>query len=182
MSASEKLCLSCGKENIAMVSVCVYCGAELAEDTATKLVSAPENLEGQVNALVGLAGSIIDVASIPDGGIGIHIAGESKPLYVKINKQLTIGRVTEAGWASPETILDLSDYNATSTGVSRQHVMIRRTETGFEVVDLSSRNGTWLNAERLIPNKPYSFASGSQLRIGQMRILIMYRPITNDIQ
>ena len=118
-----------------MVSVCVYCGTELDEDTATKVVSIPENREEHTQA--GLAETLIDVASIPEGGIGIHIAGEFKPIYVKINKELVIGRITEAGWANPETILDLSDQNATGLGVSRQHVMIRPTATGFEVVDLS---------------------------------------------
>ena len=158
-----------------MVSVCVYCGTELDGDTSTKVVSVPEHHEEHTQA--GPAETLIDVASIPKGGLGIHIAGEFKPIYVKINKELVIGRITEAGWANPETILDLSDQNAARLGVSRQHVMIRPTAAGFEVVDLSSTNGTWLNAERLVPNKPYPFASGSQLRIGQMRLLIMYHPV-----
>jgi len=179
MSASGKLCPVCGKGNIKMVSVCVYCGAELDENTTTKNVSIPENVDSQIKTSADLAETTIDVSLIPEGGIGIHIAGEIKPIYVKIDKELVIGRVTDAGWANPATVLDLSDQNATSLGVSRQHAMIRRTATGFEVVDLSSRNGTWLNAERLIPNKPYPFPSGSQLRIGQMRLLIMYHPVTN---
>jgi len=178
MNASGKFCPVCGKENIAMVSVCVHCGAELDEDTATRVMSTPEKL---ASSQTGLIESSIDVSLIPEDGIGIHIAGEFKPMYVKINKELTIGRATEAGWADSETILDLSDQNATSLGVSRQHVTIRRTGTGFEVIDLSSRNGTWLNAERLIPNKPYPFPNGSQLRMGQMRLLIMYHPVPKDI-
>ncbi len=180
MNASGKLCPSCGKENENTASVCAYCGAQLDEDNATRILSTPDNPDGQVGTPAVHTESFIDIALIPEGGLGIYIAGEFKPIYVKINKELVIGRVTEAGWANPETILDLSDQNAAGLGVSRQHVMIRRTATGFEVIDLSSRNGTWLNAEQLIPNKPYPFASGSQLRIGRMRLLIMYHPVLED--
>jgi len=159
----------------------VYCGGQLDEENSTRVLSTPENLDGQVKTPAGLAESFIDVALIPEGGLGIYIAGGFKPIYVQVHKELIIGRATEAGWGSPETILDLSGQNATGLGVSRQHVTIQQTATGFEVIDLSSRNGTWLNAERLIPNKPYPFASGSQLRIGQMRLLIMYHPVLKDI-
>ena len=180
MNASGKLCPICGKENEDHASVCAYCGAQLGEENATRILSTPENLDGQVNTSAVRAESFIDVALIPEGGLGIYIAGGFKPIYVQVDKELIIGRLTEAGWANPETILDLSDQNAAGLGVSRQHVMVRQIATGFEVIDLSSRNGTWLNAEQLIPNKPYPFASGSQLRIGQMRLLIMYHPIVGD--
>jgi pSer/pThr/pTyr-binding forkhead associated (FHA) protein len=59
-------------------------------------------------------------------------------------------------------------------GVSRRHAMIRRIDSEFEVFDLGSRNGTWLNARQLLPNQPYRFASGSHLRLGRMQLFIMY--------
>jgi pSer/pThr/pTyr-binding forkhead associated (FHA) protein len=52
--------------------------------------------------------------------------------------------------------------------------MIRRAGTGFEIVDLASTNGSWLNDERLVPNKPYPLANGSQLRFGRMRLLVLF--------
>jgi len=55
--------------------------------------------------------------------------------------------------------------------------MIRREVNGYEVIDLSSRNGTWLNDDQLIPNKPYSLASGSQLRLARMRLFVLYRTV-----
>jgi len=55
--------------------------------------------------------------------------------------------------------------------------MIRRTEHGYEVIDLSSRNGTWLNDDQLVPDKPYPLASGSQLRLAKMRLFVLYRPV-----
>jgi hypothetical protein len=171
MNASGKLCPICKNENEDTALVCRHCGARL-EENPTRLVAIPENSDIKIE-------SFINVELIPEEGVGIHVAGEIKPLYVPISKEVIIGRTMEATSTS-ETFLDLSDLNAGSMGVSRQHAMIRRTASGYEVIDLSSRNGTWLNAERLVPNKPYPFVSGSQLRIGQMRLLIAYHPVLKD--
>lgn len=153
--------------------VCWHCGA-LMEEKPTKLVTSFENHNAYDNASSLQAESFIDIELIPEEGIGIHVAGETKPFYVPISGELIIGRRLETDPAS-EDLLDLTDLHAGSMGVSRHHALIKRTESGYEVIDLLSRNGTWLNAERLVPNKPYPLASGSQLRIGHMRLLIMYR-------
>jgi len=173
VNISGKLCSICNHENEDTASVCSYCGAWL-EENPTRIVAIPENIGGPSGAPAVNAESFIDVALIPEDGVGIYVAGELKPYYMYIYKELILGR---EGEATLEAVLDLSELNAANMGVSRRHAMIRRTESGFEVLDLSSRNGTWLNAERLVPNKPYPFASGSQLRIGQMRLLVMYHPV-----
>jgi len=180
MNASGKLCPTCHKENEVTALVCAYCGAQLDGENPTRSLSIPEDLDQQINISAGRTESFIDVALIPEGGLGIYIASASKPIYVQIDRELIVGRLTKASEPGLDAILDLSELNAGSLGVSRQHAMIRQTETGFEVIDLSSRNGTRLNAERLIPNKPYPFASGSQLLLGRMRLLIMYHPVAND--
>ena len=169
---SKKTCPICQNENEAEALVCRHCGV-LLDEYRTSLVSKPENLDTYSNTSLQL-GSFIDAKMIPEEGVGIHVAGESKPLYVPIANEIIIGRTVDAG-TDPEEFLDLTHMHAATMGVSRRHAMIRRTSTGYEVLDLSSRNGTWLNAERLAPNKPYPLASGSQLRIGHMRLLIMHR-------
>ena len=176
MNTSRKLCRICQTENEDTATVCSHCGASL-EGNSTRIVTIPEHM--QTNAQLGNVESFMDVGSIPENGVGIYVAGASKPYYVHMYKELILGRTSEA---TLEAVLDLSDLNAAEMGVSRRHAMIRRTESGFEVLDLASRNGTWLNAERLVPNKPYPFASGSQLRIGQMRMLVIYHPVRKDMQ
>ena len=63
-----------------------------------------------------------------------------------------------------------------SLGVSRRHVLVRRKDEGYEIRDLGSVNGTWLNEERLVPYQSYPLPSGSHLRLGRMRILVLYQP------
>jgi len=183
-NTTEKLCPVCKKQNDENAKVCRHCGARLGE-LSTGYVAVPES---SVYAPAGQMESFIEIDSIPAEGIGIQVAGETKPLYVPIDWELIIGRKMEAsstqelinikmkGKPDSEAFLDLSEMHAGTMGVSRRHVMIRRTISGYEVTDLSSRNGTWLNGQRLVPNRAYSLSSGSSLRIGNMRLLIMYHP------
>ncbi len=182
-NTTETLCPVCNKENKGNATVCRHCGA-LLEEVSTRYVGLPDS---SFTTPPKQMETSIDVDLIPEGGIGIQVAGETKPLYVSITWELIIGRKREATSIQElysiklnkepdsETFLDLSDMHAGTLGVSRRHALIRRTVSGYEVTDLSSRNGSWLNGQRLVPNRPYPLANKSQLRIGNMRLLILYR-------
>ena len=185
LNATQKICPTCNKENEEHATVCKHCGAKL-DEISTKYVGVSDP---SINAPAWQKESSIDVELMPEEGIGIQVAGETKPIYVPISWELIIGRKMDATStqellnigkmkaAQAPDFLDLSPMHASTLGVSRRHIMIRRTLSGYEVTDLSSRNGSWLNGERLVPNKPYPLHSGSQLLIGRMRLLIMYRSV-----
>ncbi len=106
----------------------------------------------------------------------MYLAGTSDPVFLSSEKEFVIGRkVEEEG--TTEAFLDLARSGGYQMGLSKRHAVIRRAEHGYEVIDLSSRNGTWLNEDQLIPDKPYPFASGSQLRLARLRLFVMYRPV-----
>jgi len=178
LNPSGKFCPICKNKNPRAATVCKYCGA-LLDETATNKVASTENIGGQLNISVEGAESFVDIALIPKGGIAIYAAGTFKPYYLNFDTELVIGRKQEA---PSDTLLDLSDLDAFNQGISRRHAMIRRAESGFEIIDLSSTNGTWLNAERLIPNKRYPLASGSQLRLGRIRLFVLYHTILKGTQ
>jgi len=169
LNTSVKLCPACNKENEDTVSVCRHCGARLGE-FSTKFVGISDS---SINASDVPIESFIDLEWIPEIGIGIQVAGEPQPIYVPLRKELVIGRTTEYTPLADD-FLDLAHLKADTMGVSRKHAMIKRIEAGYEVVDLASRNGSWLNDERLVPKRPYPLANGSILRIGNMRLLIIY--------
>ena len=169
--ASETFCPNCKHKNLDTALVCTFCGASL-EGFATNRIAVTDSAGAHTNLSADDVAAFIDTALIPEGGVGIHIVGAPKPYYVPIYHEFIIGRQADA---TLESVLDLSDLDAFNMGVSRRHVLIRRTDIGFEVTDLASRNGTWLNSEQLIPNKPYPFASGAQLRLGRMQLFILYQ-------
>jgi hypothetical protein len=172
MNVIRKRCPACNKENEDNAAICINCGVWL-EGVSTEFVGISDPSVNDLNAQIE---SFIDLEWIPENGVGIQVAGETIPIYVPLRKDLVIGRTTE--FTSPtDDFLDLSHLNAGALGVSRRHVMIRRIDSGYEVVDLTSSNGSWINDRRLVPNIPYTFPSGSQLRMGNMRLLIMYHPV-----
>jgi two-component system, cell cycle sensor histidine kinase and response regulator CckA len=76
----------------------------------------------------------------------------------KIEGLATIGR-------SPDASVMVDD-----PGVSRLHARIRRSETGFEVEDLGSKNGTYLNGARI----EHAVANlGDKIRLGPRVVLTL---------
>lgn len=71
---------------------------------------------------------------------------------------LTIGR-------APDNQLVLQDQQASS-----HHVEIRPDAQGYLLVDMNSRNGTFVNEQRLMPQTPRLLISGNVIRIGETRL------------
>ncbi|HSG43302.1 MAG TPA: FHA domain-containing protein [Anaerolineales bacterium] len=114
---------------------------------------------------------------VPSDGIAVYYMGLNEPIAIRTEDEFIIGRQTEETNGS---VLDLSGHNGFEMGVSRSHAKIRRTQTGYEVIDLSSTNGTWLKEQRLVPEKPYPLISGSMLRIARIRLLVFFLSESDD--
>lgn len=56
-----------------------------------------------------------------------------------------------------------SDLMISERAVSRRHAKFEKTESGYEVTDLDSTNGTWINEQRVESTK---LKSGDRIRIG----------------
>ena len=178
MNVSENICLVCNTENELEAIVCRHCGAALdgsflesgyKTKTTDMQALTPEMIrDWSLNESKEVA--------VPDSGIAFYVDGHSKPAYIDSRGEFVLGR--KAGTTS-EMLLDLVDlapFGGYSLGLSRRHAVIRRTGDGYELLDLGSVNGTWLNEERLIPHKSYPLPSSSYLRLGRMRIFVLYRP------
>lgn len=58
--------------------------------------------------------------------------------------------------------------------VSRVHAKIENTDKGFVLVDLKSKNGTFLNGERLKENCEYSLKNGDVIRFATKEMKFMF--------
>jgi serine/threonine protein kinase len=93
---------------------------------------------------------------ISEGDFRLFIAHQWEESRVEgmVKESFIIGR-------NPDNDIVLQDR-----GVSGQHAMIQRGETGWEVRDLGSTNGTFLGAKPLEYDKPIGWNSDETLHIG----------------
>ena len=170
MDNNEKFCPVCKNKIERLSSVCRYCGAAQENqhlDSLTTFINTsiwekvPTNISD---------GRFLN-SRIPDGSIAIYFAGTVEPVYLRVDKDLVLGR---GGNGPKGTCLDLSELGGYEAGLSRKHAMIRRREDGYEIVDLASTNGSWLNHERLTPNKPVPLPGKAQLRLGHLQMLVLH--------
>jgi len=169
---SGLFCPVCKRKNKRDSLVCSYCGTSLRELFINAANATTRNTENPIHGPAD-AGELALDALTPAEGIAIYVTGTAKPVFIRSEKEIIIGRKTEE--TASEFILDFSELDGFQMGLSRRHAVIRQVESGYEVVDLSSTNGTWLNDERLVPNKPYPLPNRSQIRAGRLRFLVLYR-------
>jgi len=174
----EKFCPVCKNKNERGASICKHCGASL-QDYPTSSMATTRNTNN-----LGSVPSKIDELPLetltPADGIAIYVEGTSDPVLLSSEKEFIIGR--RSGAEILEPMLDLSKMDGFNMGISRRHVTIRQVESGYEVIDLSSTNGTWLNDERLVPNKPYPLTNKSRLRVGRLRFFVLYHSVSESIK
>jgi hypothetical protein len=71
-------------------------------------------------------------------------------------------------------IIDLSDLGGKEFGVSRQHLQLLLRDEIVYGIDLGSTNGTFLNRERLMPEKPYMIRNRAVLQLGVLILRVQF--------
>jgi pSer/pThr/pTyr-binding forkhead associated (FHA) protein len=91
----------------------------------------------------------------------LEVWGSSGPTLVPLDpgRSLSLGRSSENDVALPD-----------DTEVSRLHATLERLPAGWCIRDLSSRNGTFVNGERIVGDRPVHHRD--ELRVGQTRIVL----------
>ena len=76
-----------------------------------------------------------------------------------------LDRDTTTAGRHPEADIFLDDVT-----VSRRHAEFRRNESGYEVVDVGSLNGTYVNRE---PRNSQELTNGDEIQIGKFRLVFI---------
>ena len=105
-----------------------------------------------------LARRTSDFARSAPGAVRLTVVeGPAVGQEFKLDGSATIGR-------SPDATVMVDD-----PGVSRLHARIRRNDAGcFEVEDLGSKNGTFVNGARV--DRPRKLARGDVVRVGETEL------------
>jgi hypothetical protein len=172
---NEKFCPTCKNLVDRKAVACVYCGSlfDVNPSRSVLMTKKTNVLTAPTAELVNL---YVDAALLPEKGIALYTEGVTEPVCLDFEGELVLGRDgVDADGIPEDNLLNLSELGGYLMGISRRHAVIRRTACGYEIIDLASTNGSWLNGIKLTPNRPYPLVNGSQLRFGRMRVLVLYR-------
>jgi hypothetical protein len=166
----EKFCPICKNKNPREAPTCLYCGAALENHLLDSVIITRNT--GTETPAEEMGGLLLNEALLPAEGIAIYLSHTARPALISLDREVILGRKTEP---TREAFLDLTNFGGYLLGLSRRHARIRQTTSGYEIVDLGSTNGTWLNNERLVARQPYPLTSGARLRLGRMQLFVLYR-------
>lgn len=102
----------------------------------------------------------------------VCLKSKRPPIHVDVQHRLVLGRSHPSSPESPD--VSLNGYGAQAYGVSRQHAAILRKVDMFQIVDLGSTNGTYLNGHRLEPHQPRILRDGDHVQLGLLAIAVYF--------
>ena len=64
----------------------------------------------------------------------------------------------------------MNDVSLEDESVSRFHAFFQNESGAWTLTDAESKNGTFVETVRLLPNKPYAVRDGMRLRFGDLEV------------
>ena len=154
-------CTQCGHRNSDDSKFCSNCGnpltgraADVSDQTSTISLTAIDGEHADDDAA--------EVAHVDDA-----LPAGTALLVVKrgpnAGSRFLLDKDTTTAGRHPESDIFLDDVT-----VSRRHAEFRRVPSGFEVRDVGSLNGTYLNRERIDAS---ALSGGDEVQIGKFRLV-----------
>ena len=150
----DVFCNNCGHRNTAGSNFCSSCGQPLerVEDaTATITFAVDQGESADLQVEVGSVG--------PDGALVVTRGPNTGSEFALEHVITTVGR-------HPDSDIFLDDVT-----VSRRHVEVEQTTTGYVVRDVGSLNGTYLNQQRIDGDS--AMENGDELQVGKFKLVFI---------
>lgn len=147
---SNNICPRCQFVNAKNAPVCIECGQLLIDDLdATRPLTQPRTPH-RIHTLI------------------FQIGDDQLSISLKMAERLILGRQSDQN--RPD--LDLARFKAAEHGISRIHATLESNEAGVYLMDLGSRNGTYVNGQALAAFNPCYLADGDVLRFGKLTVTL----------
>ena len=152
-------CPECGHELPDTVNFCSNCGASLRTpigDTTRVIPAVSTEDTGRIELTES---ELAALRNVPTGtGVLLVVRGPNDGATFLLDREVvTAGR-------HPQCDIFLDDVT-----VSRRHVEIERTSSGYVVRDIGSLNGTYLNGALVEGDAP--MANGDELQVGRFKLV-----------
>ena len=164
------ICPNCKHAEVDGALFCSECGAQLVFSSALTDTDLNETQSNVKN----------DPSPLPEPeekgtrpGITLKLMSNGQMIQLSGQNEFTIGRITEGQPILPD--IDLSPYEGYAEGVSRLHAAIRKSEKGFQIVDLGSSNGTRINGQKIVSNVSYPLKDGDIIALGRIKLQVLIR-------
>jgi FHA domain len=172
---SGKFCPVCNYKNDPSATVCAYCESPLENSQASSTTTLRvHRKKEETTVLPQMTEQDFKKTFQPrEEGIAIYVNGYAEPIEIPKEREFTLGRHITG--EVEQAFVDLKPFGGYESGVSRRHALIRRTDHGYEILDLGSSNGTWVSKKRLTPDKPYPLENGAEVYLGKLQIFLIYQ-------
>ena len=168
---SHVYCSECGFQNSEAANFCARCGALLERegtDAETTLSYTPEHLTEDVDNPT----ETISLEDIEEEGGDLDELGVEGPALVvrsgggRAGEHFTLERTQTTIGRTPDCDIFLDDVT-----VSRSHAVLLQQDGSFQIEDLGSLNGTFLNRKRI--ESVETLENGDELQIGKYRLTFL---------
>jgi pSer/pThr/pTyr-binding forkhead associated (FHA) protein len=144
---------------------CPECCARTDDDSMPTNVLTPEHAQKLVSAMADktdrhpLQSTDRILLYIVGNDVGVPLFGQQE--YI-------LGRAEKGQAVIPD--IDLNRFGAHDKGVSRLHCHLRFEGGVLFLMDLGSANGTFVNEQRVLPDRPSPLSNGDLIRLGNLQI------------
>jgi pSer/pThr/pTyr-binding forkhead associated (FHA) protein len=112
-------------------------------------------------------------ASAPDvPTLTLVIMNSGRRIKLDISDDLLIGRKDNTRGIFPD--VDLGLDGGYDSGVSRRHAILSHKDGAYQIEDLGSANGTFVNGQRIAPQAATPLANGDELKCGTLLMRIEF--------
>lgn len=164
LSEERVACPNCGKLNRSNEAICYSCGQLLKPVTLneTRMLDSSQVSVGKGSDYFARSSSMV-----------LYLASAKKSMETSVEEEVTLGRTSQESVLQPE--VDLTAFDSEQLGVSRLHAKIVRSGDTLTLVDMKSRNHTYLNGQRVHPNEVRVLHDGDEIRLGRLAFRVIFR-------
>jgi pSer/pThr/pTyr-binding forkhead associated (FHA) protein len=140
--------------------------ADLQDQIAlAKQIMAEQQVQAQLSKKLATFGEDTILVLSLDGTQTFELKPQVKPIH--------IGRRDPTSQTPPD--VDLTAQGAYQLGVSRHHATLLVNEGVLVVQDMNSRNGTFINGERMPSGQTRPLNPGDELKVGKIALHIAFK-------